>query len=413
MGLKNLELIFDNSQRTYYSGQTVSGRLIVDIDAPKNLRSITAKFKGEAECHWSERHSRQRNGKRESYTVHYRGHEQYFEQRIKLFGGAGDTEILPAGQHCYQFSMMLPNNLPSSFEGNYGYIRYTVKATLDRPWKFDHEVKAAFTVLSQVDLNLDPRNREPFKAEDSKTFCCCCCESGPLTLATHLPTRGFVPGQSVPMTIEVDNASNVKINEVCCEIIKIVTYHSQSPPKSKEDRVTVTSMIINESVEANDSKTWCRKMDIPPLPPSQLRECRIIDLEYKLKIKAKPEGLHSDLKNSFLITIGTIPLWQAPAFSQPIMPAPSAPLDMGEGIMPVPGFGTTVQPSAPSYPDMPPPSYEECTFGTTSITDSDDSQHVFGATAYNPRYPTYSIKDVPGNPGIGWAPPTYEEAVTK
>jgi sporulation-control protein spo0M len=72
---------------------------------------------------------------------------------------AGDTEVLPSGEHSFQFSMILPYNLPSSFEGQYGHVRYTVKATLDRPWKFDHEVKAAFTVLSHLDLNLDPQNR--------------------------------------------------------------------------------------------------------------------------------------------------------------------------------------------------------------------------------------------------------------
>jgi hypothetical protein len=67
--------------------------------------------------------------------------------------------VLRAGEHSFPFSMMLANNLPSSFEGQYGYVRYTVKATLDRPWKFDHEVKEAFTVLLLSDLNLDPLNR--------------------------------------------------------------------------------------------------------------------------------------------------------------------------------------------------------------------------------------------------------------
>jgi hypothetical protein len=78
---------------------------------------------------------------------------------VAYYAVAGITEVLPAGEHSFPFSMMLPNHLPSSFEGEYGYVRYTVKATLDRPWKFDHEVKAAFTVLSHLDLNLDPRNR--------------------------------------------------------------------------------------------------------------------------------------------------------------------------------------------------------------------------------------------------------------
>jgi len=39
MGLKNLNLIFDHPQRIYFGGQTVSGRLLVQIDEPKKLRS--------------------------------------------------------------------------------------------------------------------------------------------------------------------------------------------------------------------------------------------------------------------------------------------------------------------------------------------------------------------------------------
>lgn len=84
---------------------------------------------------------------------------KYYLYNVPYYVVAGITEVLPAGEHSFPFSMVLPNHLPPSFEGQYGYVRYTVKATLNRPWKFDHEVKAAFTVLLHLDLNLDPLNR--------------------------------------------------------------------------------------------------------------------------------------------------------------------------------------------------------------------------------------------------------------
>ena len=84
---------------------------------------------------------------------------KYYLYNVTRYAVSGITEVLPAGEHSFSFSMMLPNHLPSSFEGQYGYVRYTVKATLNRPWKFDHEVKAAYTVLLHLDLNVDPLNR--------------------------------------------------------------------------------------------------------------------------------------------------------------------------------------------------------------------------------------------------------------
>jgi hypothetical protein len=45
--------------------------------------------------------------------------------------------------------------LPSSFEGEHGSVRYTIKATLDRPWKFDHEVTVPFKVVTPIDLNFN------------------------------------------------------------------------------------------------------------------------------------------------------------------------------------------------------------------------------------------------------------------
>jgi len=68
----------------------------------------------------------------------------------------GDTISLEAGSHSYPFKFSLPSDVPSSFEGEHGYVRYTVEAKIDLPWKCDHVTRSAFTVINNVDLNLEP-----------------------------------------------------------------------------------------------------------------------------------------------------------------------------------------------------------------------------------------------------------------
>ena len=39
------------------------------------------------------------------------------------------------------------------FSGKFGHVRYYVKASIVKPWKFDHNTKVVFTVLDELDLN--------------------------------------------------------------------------------------------------------------------------------------------------------------------------------------------------------------------------------------------------------------------
>jgi hypothetical protein len=84
---------------------------------------------------------------------------KYCLYNITYYAVSVFQKVLPAGEHSFPFSMILPDQLPSSFEGQYGYVRYTVEATIDQHLKDDHEVNATFTVLLLLDLNLDPLNR--------------------------------------------------------------------------------------------------------------------------------------------------------------------------------------------------------------------------------------------------------------
>ena len=72
-----------------------------------------------------------------------------------LVPGSGST-VLQAGRHTFPFVYQLPPNLPSSYESHIGNVRYQLKGTIDKPWKFDHHTKKLFTIISGLDLNTQP-----------------------------------------------------------------------------------------------------------------------------------------------------------------------------------------------------------------------------------------------------------------
>lgn len=50
--------------------------------------------------------------------------------------------------------------------------------------------------------------------EKNKTFCCLCCGSPPLSINISIPVRGYVPGQSIPVKVNVENQSGITVEKV-------------------------------------------------------------------------------------------------------------------------------------------------------------------------------------------------------
>lgn len=125
--------------------------------------------------------------------------------------------------------------------------------------------------------------QEPMKLELEKSFCCFCCKSGPLAVTILIPFSGYVPGQNIPITAEVDNASNINVDRLKIVLRKIVVFKTNTPRRDmKKDKITIAEISVGP-VEAHGSKTWQQNIEIPPLPPSNLINCGIIDLDYELK----------------------------------------------------------------------------------------------------------------------------------
>ncbi|KAJ2949368.1 hypothetical protein O0L34_g15281 [Tuta absoluta] len=410
MGIKDAAIYLDNQFNTYYAGQTVNGRIEYEFDSPKKVRGIHVKFKGEAHVEWTE--SKETEASRQDGLEFKNtpddqkvsGHEEYFQIQYYILGSSSGNEIeIPAGKHTYNFTCNLPPVLPSSFEGQHGYVRYTIKVTLDRPWKFDQETKMAFTVINALDLNLNPSYKEPIHMQMEKTFCCFCCASAPLSVDVRAPVSGYCPGQSIPITVDVENKSNVQLHLVKAMLRKVVTYRATSPAQTKKTK-DIVHTIQEGPAPAGACKRWSMALEVPPVPPSNLVNCSLIDLDYDLKIECVVSGMHMNLHDKKYVTIGTVPLVGGaptatpPSPSQPaVLPVqPSAP-PAGDAGAPggwvAPGSPPGQPPYQTLYPTLTEPVYKASPFPAPyGIQERGDSQHtrLVGAQQFTPYYPTYA-----------------------
>lgn len=63
---------------------------------------------------------------------------------------------LEEGERVYPFNISLPHQLPSTFNGEHGHVRYIAKVTVDIPWGKDKEKETMFQVISPLNLNDEP-----------------------------------------------------------------------------------------------------------------------------------------------------------------------------------------------------------------------------------------------------------------
>ncbi|KAF7997819.1 hypothetical protein HCN44_009217 [Aphidius gifuensis] len=375
MGLTKFKIVFDNPQNTYYPGQTVTGQILFSVNSTRKVHGIKLTVKGDAITTWAVYES----GGTMSRAVTLTGQEQYMHYKYYILGSAfGPTIEFSADDYSYPFTFELPNKLPSSFEHKWGRVRYTVSATLDHGLKFDQEVKAAFTILSDYNLNTDQKALEPVDQLLSKTFGYFCYGSKPMRVNIKMPVKGYVPGQTIPIRINIDNDTGVIIERIKLSLVKKVTFRVRNPKKEiRHDKIVVAETDISP-IERGEN-TYEEKILVPPIPPSNLTNCSLIDIEYYVKLEACAHGLHANLMNNTPVIIGTIPLEK---FHSKILPVSNT------------NDASPLFPASDNYPNLPKPSYDETIcIVRKSFKEAGDGEHVIeNDQHFAPRYPVYKFK---------------------
>ncbi|CAB05787.1 Arrestin C-terminal-like domain-containing protein [Caenorhabditis elegans] len=442
-----LHVIFDQPNEVFFPGQPISGRVVLSTTKEKyKARAVNIKILGLAHTSWTDYESVRRvdaDGKVSHHrqSVHYSANVNYLDYTLLLWACKDGSNELAAGEYAWSFSYNLPLNVPPSFEGKYGYLRYSVTAEVDRPWRLDKAKKRCITVSPLIDLNVIPHALTQINDQASENLGCCCFKKGYLELRVNIPKTGFVPGETVPMNIHILNHSSVPVTEVKAKIIqqcKFIAYRNGTTfhygggyetgmsgqlQETKHDTKTVVKHGQEMTVAPRNEHKFAMELRLPSVTPTINQFSPVITVEYIVQFHVETSSTFgSDVDCEMGILIGTVPIRQflPPAYypQDPNLPQ-ILPTPIGGGVVaPPPGYGflpmadgsekgagdaSYPAASMPMYPipnvpypskddgtvvipSAPPLSYEESMFGQDGTElNTDENEQPFA-----PKYPVFN-----------------------
>ncbi|CAI5440890.1 unnamed protein product [Caenorhabditis angaria] len=296
--VNSFQIEFINSPHgVYFQGQTIDGRVIFDTKQIDKIRSLQIYIRGFAKTRWSISTKNHKYNEPNSHTISSK--IEYLEasdNEAIFWNCVDDSDELPRGTMIFPFKFQLPLNLPPSFEGFHGHIRYSIHVELDR-------------VVPISDLNRIPTAIKPIEKTISRNFGFgeTWQENGPIFLTVIVPKTGFVAGQLIPIQISIENNTQRKNLKIRAKLLQIATFKA-------DDFDNITRIKHSDRKIAQARKQLYFKwpvlrdriyLRIPACVPS-FTNCPILSVEYFLCIKIDLKK--GSLKCEFPIIIGTLPL---------------------------------------------------------------------------------------------------------
>jgi len=299
MGPKKLQkfmILFDNTDLLYFPGHFISGRVIVELEEDTLVTGVYFHVVGEGVVSVTDRRHQPLRSK-----------ENYIDFRMRLLG---DTDQAPTplspGIHSFPFKLGLPLGLPSTFLGRHGWVQYYCRAALRETQGLTHKNQQVFIVMNPIDLNLEPSIlAQPFLCEVEHRLGVACL-AGPVSCRVRLDRGGYVPGDLIRVWARVRNQSRVGIKKTRACLTETIQYMSRSAVVETELREL--SGAARGRIPPGGSDEWGDEtLEVPALPPTNLRGCHVIRVQYDVFFILHPAGMAKPIKLQLPIMLATYP----------------------------------------------------------------------------------------------------------
>ncbi|XP_051751441.1 arrestin domain-containing protein 3-like [Ctenopharyngodon idella] len=286
--IKELNIHYDpiNESNIFTSGDIVEGRVVLEVTKEIKVNRFFVKLTGDANVSWTE-------GSGDDETT-YSDHERYFklkqyfiqesskkgqsEKNTTLVIGETYGPVIRPGSHVFPFRFQLPQqNMPSSFKGFHGSVKYVITVKLKRPWKSSSTTCTELSFLPRNDGTNDHLLQPLSGTEDKKMKLF---GSGKMSMTVRTDKTGYMQGETIRVSVDVDNSSsrNVKLK-----------YSLKQKQKFKAEGKTKIKFkdIVKETkdrIPSGEKTKFIVDMNLPRDLTVTIENCRIIKVQYKLKV---------------------------------------------------------------------------------------------------------------------------------
>jgi len=162
--------------------------------------------------------------------------------------------------------------------------------------------------MNPIDLNQEPAIlAQPFHCEIEHKLGMNCISTGPVTCRVRLDRGGYVPGEAINIWATIDNKSRVTIKGTRASLTETIQYITKNKVMETESRELAA--ISRGKIKVGETDDWkSEQLFVPPLPPTNLRGCHMIRIQYDVFFIVTPSNLEKPIKLQLPILLATYPL---------------------------------------------------------------------------------------------------------
>jgi hypothetical protein len=291
----------DRTNLFYYSGETVCGTVKLNI-TEENLETREIYISITGEVGYGNIQSAP-NGEGIHLSPSEYIQTQFYCKKVSL-SGPNMTEqefIYNRGQYAWPFRIPLIDHLPPTINKPdvFPRVRYYLEVVIDKPWyKSNITRKKYLTIYPRVNLLQNPQCLSPSIFE--------CGNRKDIILTTTMNKLGYVPGENIQFTLDIQNPRKLLIQNINLSMLK---YYRIGHRLNQCMLYKITLPKIENLTNAQIMELFSIKIPSIQYPPSYKFEgeniSAFVHIYYMLKLTVKIEGVFTNCHMRIPITLGT------------------------------------------------------------------------------------------------------------